>query len=68
MGDKNSNFFQVILSVLASFFGVQSNEKRERDFTYGKPEHYIVAGLLMTLIFILLIWGIVKLVLSSAGV
>ncbi len=68
MGEKQPNFFQVVLSVLASFFGVQSHKNRERDFTHGKPEHYIVAGLLMTVVFILLIWGVVKLVLSIAGV
>lgn len=59
---------QIIQSVLASFFGVQSRKNRERDFTHGKPSHFILAGLILTVAFILMIWGIVKLVLHIAGV
>ncbi len=58
--------WDVIKSVLASFFGVQSNKNRERDFQHGKPMHFIVVGLVLTLVFILLIWGLVKLVLGLA--
>jgi len=49
-------------------FGVQSTRRRETDFTRGKPIHYILVGLLVTVIFILTVWGVVKLVLSLAGV
>ena len=55
-------------SVLAAFFGVQSNRARERDFTKGKPSTYIILGIVLTILFILVIYGVVKLVLSSAGV
>lgn len=55
-------------SVLAAFFGVQSNKARERDFTKGKPATYIILGIVLTIVFILLIFGVVKLVLSLAGV
>ena len=55
-------------SVLAAFFGVQSNKARERDFTKGKPSTYIILGIVLTIIFILVIFGVVKLVLSLAGV
>ena len=55
-------------SVLAAFFGVQSNKARERDFTKGKPSTYIILGIILTIVFILLIFGVVKLVLSLAGV
>ena len=58
------SFFQVIGSVLASFFGVQKTENRQRDFTQGKARDFIVAGLLMTALFILVVWGVVKLVIS----
>ena len=61
-------FVDVVKSVLASFFGVQSSKKRERDFTHGKPIHYIVVGLLATVMFILIIWSVVSLVLYLAGV
>ena len=59
--------FQVLGSVLASMFGVQSNRKREQDFTHGKPSQYIVIGLLVTLLFILAVWGVVSLVMKLAG-
>ena len=62
------SLLSVLGSVLASMFGVQSNKKREQDFTHGKPSQYIVIGLLMTVVFILSIWGLVSLVLKLAGV
>jgi hypothetical protein len=62
------SFFSILGSVLASMFGVQSTRKREVDFTHGKPIHYILVGLLVTAVFILTVWGVVKLVLSFAGV
>ena len=68
MEDKKPNAIQIIFSVLASFFGVQSDKNRERDFTHGKPAHFIIAGLLLTVVFVLVVWGVVKWVLSIAGV
>ena len=62
------SFFSVLGSVLASMFGVQSSKKNETDFTRGKPIHYIMVGLLVTVVFILTVWGVVKLVLAFAGV
>ena len=61
-------FIDVLKSVMASFFGVQSEANRRRDFTYGKPSHYIVVGLVLTLGFVLAIWGITLLMLHFAGV
>ena len=54
---------QMLSSVLAAGLGVQSQRNRERDFSHGKPSHYIVIGLIMTFLFVLTIWGLVKLVL-----
>ena len=62
------SLLQVLASVLASMFGVQSNRKREQDFVHGKPSQYIVIGLAMTLVFILCVWGVVNLVMMLAGV
>jgi hypothetical protein len=53
---------------LAAFFGVQSEKNRARDFQHGRPIHYILVGLIMTLLFILLVLIAVKLALRSAGV
>jgi hypothetical protein len=51
-----------IWSVMASFLGVQSNANRERDFEHGRLSVFIVAGLLMTIIFLLSVYGLVQLV------
>lgn len=65
--EKPLSFKQVAQSVAAAAFGVQSGKNRERDFSRGKPSHFIVLGLLFTLALILLIFGIVQLVLHLAG-
>ena len=71
MSDENNisgapTLLQVFSSVLASFFGVQSTKKREQDFENGKPSQFIFVGLFLTVVFILTVWGIVKLVLGLA--
>lgn len=58
----------IILSVLSAFFGVQSEKNRQRDFQHGQPIHYILVGLIMTLLFILLVMIAVKLALHYSGV
>ena len=64
---KQPSLLSVFGSVLASMFGVQSSRKREQDFTHGKPSHYIIVGLIATLVFILTVWGVVHLVMHFAG-
>lgn len=59
--------WQVILSVSASFFGVQSSANRRRDFSHGRPLPFILVGLAMTAAFIGLMVLAVKLALRSAG-
>lgn len=58
---------QVMASVLASAFGVQSSRNRKRDFTNGKATHFIVGGLLFTVLFVLTLASIVRLVLGVQG-
>ncbi|HET8700207.1 MAG TPA: DUF2970 domain-containing protein [Nitrococcus sp.] len=58
---------QVIHSVLAAGFGVQSEAARKRDFTYGRPLPFIIVGAIATVLFILTIVTIVRLVLFAAG-
>lgn len=65
---KRLSFFQVIGSVLSSFVGVQNNATRERDFRRGRPRDFILVGVLLTALFVLLVWGVVQLVTSAAGV
>lgn len=64
---QQPSLIRVLGSVLASMFGVQSSRRREEDFVYGKPSHYIIVGLLVTVIFILSVWGVVQLVMKLAG-
>lgn len=59
---------QVLGSVLSAMVGIQKSKNRERDFTHGKPGHFITIGLLVTVVAVLLLWGLVKLVLHLAGV
>jgi hypothetical protein len=61
-------FWQMLHSVLAAAFGVQSGKNRARDFSQGKPGHFIAIGLVFTLLFVLLLVAVVKLVLYLAGV
>ena len=65
--DKPLSLPQVFGSVLSSFFGVQKNAVRERDFRRGRARDFILVGLLLTLLFILAVWGVVQLVLRVAG-
>jgi hypothetical protein len=58
---------EVCKSILMSFFGVQKESVRQRDFEKGKPWHFIIAGILFTLLFVALLYGLVKLVLHLAG-
>ncbi len=59
---------QILLSVLAAFFGVQSERNRERDFGRGKAIHYIVVGGAMTIVLIVALISLVKWVLHASGV
>jgi hypothetical protein len=58
--------WQVVLSVLAAFFGVQSEKNRQRDFTRGKPSQFIIIGLIATAVFVVVMIAIVQLVLKLA--
>jgi len=61
------HYWDIVKSVLASFFGVQSDKNRKRDFQQGKASHFIVVGIMMTIFFIILLWGIVQFVLYMSG-
>jgi len=61
-------FSELLQSILAAAFGVQSGKNRSRDFSRGKPGQFIAIGLLFTLVFVLLLFAIVKIVLHVAGI
>jgi len=64
---KPPSLWQSTLSVVASFFGVQSSKNRERDFKHGKAAHFIVLGLVATVVFVLAVVMAVRLALHQAG-
>lgn len=66
--ERGLSLWEVVKSVGASMFGVQSSAAHERDFRHGKPSQYIIVGLVATVLFILVVVGVVKLVMSVAGV
>ncbi|GAB3276014.1 DUF2970 domain-containing protein [Parahaliea aestuarii] len=59
--------WQVVASVFAAGFGVQSSRNRERDFKQGRFGVFIAAGIIFTLLFMGTVFAVVKLVLKSAG-
>lgn len=68
--DSNSekeklNPLQLVGSVLAAGFGVQSSKNRERDFKNGSFGVFIVAGIVFTLLFMSIIYVVVTLVLAD---
>jgi hypothetical protein len=66
--NKPPTLWQMRHSVMAAAFGVQSGKNRARDFTHGKPSHFVILGILFTAVFALALYGIVQLVLVLAGV
>lgn len=63
---KRMSLLQVMQSVLAALFGVQSQRNRERDFAHGSGRVFVAAGLIGTIVFVLLVVLVVKLVLRAA--
>lgn len=66
MSGPTPSLWEVFKSVCASFFGVQNEATRRRDFTYGKPGQFILIGLILTLILIGGLFLIVQLALYLA--
>lgn len=64
---KPPTLWQTVVSVLASFFGVQSHENRVRDFSGGKPIVFIIVAIVLTVVFVLSLVMVVKLMLRNAG-
>lgn len=57
--------FKVMQSILAGALGVQSDKRREEDFSSHSPWPYIIAGVLFTVGFVVTLVVVVKLVLAG---
>ena len=62
---KGPGVLKVMQSILAGAFGVQSDKRREEDFSSHSPWPYIIAGLLFTVGFVVGLIIIVNMVLAS---
>ena len=62
---KGTGLRAMLGSVLAAAIGVQSQENKERDFEQGRFSHFVVAGLVFTVLFVVTVASIAKL--ATAG-
>ena len=60
------NLFQVIWSVIAALFGVQSGKNRERDFKQGKAGDYIGVFVVMVIALVIGMFIVVSVVINAA--
>jgi hypothetical protein len=58
-------FWRVVLSVIQASFGVQSKENRERDFKQGSWVPFVVAALIFTALFVVILLSVVRFVLAD---
>jgi hypothetical protein len=64
---RHPGLIELVGSVMAAGFGVQSSKNRERDFKHGKARVYIIAGIAFTVIFVATVFGVVSVILDQAG-
>ena len=57
-------FFNAIKSVMAAFVGVPKKKNLEDDCTQNRATPFIVAGILMAIIFVISIYTVVQLILN----
>ncbi|MFB9884800.1 DUF2970 domain-containing protein [Balneatrix alpica] len=62
---SKSRWFDIILSVLAAAFGVQSERNRRRDFQSHSFWPYIIAGVLFLIVFCALLLSVAIWVIPS---
>ncbi len=61
-------FLQTLLSVFAAMFGIQTQEKHQRDFEQGSATNFIFVGIVVTLVFIITLFMLVSYLIDNAGV
>lgn len=58
-------FWEVLGSVLAGALGVQSSKNRQRDFTRGNIVHFIIIGIVFTVLFVFTVISLVQWILPT---
>ena len=61
--DNKISLVDVLKSTLMSFFGVQKESVRQRDFSSGSAIHFIVMGVIVAIVLVCSLIVIVKLIL-----
>ena len=56
----------LLLSIVAGLFGIQSRKNQERDFKSGKISNFVVAGVLSVLFILITMFVVVNIVLSQS--
>lgn len=59
------HFISALQSVLAAFFGVQSEKKRQSDFKQRSPLLVILIAVALFIIFVVAIYAVVAMVLNT---
>lgn len=57
-------FWETLKSVLWAMLGVQKEKNAKRDFSQGKASHFIVIGILFTVVFVLVLASVVSFILG----
>ena len=59
------HFFSALQSVLAAFFGVQSENKRQADFKQHSPKSIILIAITLFIAFVIAIYAVVAWALNT---
>ena len=65
--DKPLSFREMLQSVLAAAFGVQSGKNREKDFKARSPAKFIFMGAVMVCVFVTCVLFAVRCSMQQAG-
>ena len=63
--ERPLTFWQIAGSTAAAALGVQKRANRERDFNRGNPLHFIIAGVIFTAVFVMVVAFVVQMVLCT---
>ncbi len=58
-------YLRIMKSVLFAMIGVQKKKNLKEDFSKSSATPFIIVGIVMTLLFILAVWGVVQFALSA---
>lgn len=65
--EKSVGLLQILQSILAALFGVQSNANRERDFNKGRAGDYIGVFAVMVAVLVITVIVVVHWVIGAAA-